>query len=212
MPDQHYGLPIVVCPSCSRASVRTRHPDIEFWRGIRRTRNAVGMVFLKTVFMLYSGIIFGLIAVESDDVFSPMGRLEVMAPLLNPDPFEAMEAAGVLILSMILVFIACSLIMHRRVLVPVSILLGIALVTIVADYGIGIVGRLLADMLGVSSRHSIPDTREMIGRFERFGLYAGVGMLGLLPAQIFKRLIQRSTTRRFRKLLKKRRKQREIYD
>lgn len=49
-PDPHYGLPVIVCPNCRLASVRTREPLITGWRYGRRLLGAVLLTAGHTAF------------------------------------------------------------------------------------------------------------------------------------------------------------------
>ncbi len=71
--DPHYGLPLVVCPTCTRACVRRRHPLQAGWRRVRATQNAIrhaGFLTIATSVFL-AGAIFG--AALTLDFFRAMG-------------------------------------------------------------------------------------------------------------------------------------------
>lgn len=71
--DPHYGLPLVVCPTCTRACVRRRHPLQAGWRRFRATLHAIrhaGFLTIATSGFL-TGAIFG--AALTLDFFRAMG-------------------------------------------------------------------------------------------------------------------------------------------
>lgn len=86
-PDPHYGLRVVVCPSCRLASVRTREPLIAGWRFARRLVGAalLSAAHLAVVPTLAFGVIWtgGLAETtwQHPDEFKPLrvGTLLIMA-------------------------------------------------------------------------------------------------------------------------------------
>ena len=45
--DPHYGLPLVICPRCSWASVRRKNPSTRMWHDILRHFTALGFLFAQ---------------------------------------------------------------------------------------------------------------------------------------------------------------------
>lgn len=71
--EPHYGLMLVVCPTCTRACVRRRHPLQAGWRRFRATLHAIrhaGFLTIATSGFL-AGAIFG--AALTLDFFRAMG-------------------------------------------------------------------------------------------------------------------------------------------
>ena len=64
--DMHYGLPLVICPGCSTAAIRRRHPLQRLWRSFIRTEKSLWMMFWHiVVLMALMGINIGAIAFVS---------------------------------------------------------------------------------------------------------------------------------------------------
>ncbi len=45
--DPHYGLPLVMCPYCSTAAVRRRHPTAQRWRELKRLSVPLSIIILQ---------------------------------------------------------------------------------------------------------------------------------------------------------------------
>lgn len=60
LPDPHYGLPVVVCPGCGRAVVRTKHPDRVFWRHKRLLLAGLWSVVWRLGLMVLAGLLMSL--------------------------------------------------------------------------------------------------------------------------------------------------------
>jgi len=57
VPDPHYGLPVVVCPSCGAPCVRVRHPDAEFFRWLRALRRGLGHLLALALMLALLAVI-----------------------------------------------------------------------------------------------------------------------------------------------------------
>ena len=209
--DVHYGLPIVVCPSCSAATVRTRHPDIEFWRGVRRFHWAMRNLLAKLALTVLAGLVFWLIVMASEDIFSP-GRFDLVYPYYSGDPGLAIGASVTMGVSVVLMMTVVLLYSHRSIFFAVGVLLLVSLFFVTIEYQIlwmnhamGLIGRFDPDI-------RLPRGYEVARRMERFGFLAGVSLLGIVPAFLLRGMIERGPARRFRKLIAKRRKMKRIHD
>lgn len=72
--DQHYGLPLVICPSCATAAVRRKHPLLARYRQARRAGLALfviafqlGLVALFTFVNTFAAIAIALILLDVPD-------------------------------------------------------------------------------------------------------------------------------------------------
>lgn len=212
MPDPHYGLPVVVCPGCSNTSVRTRHPDIEFWRRVRRVHFALRTVFAKVLLMTLLAAMFVFMTMISEDVFTPSGRFNLLHTLSDDDPLSAVLALLVLIGSVFFMACACLIVLHKRVYVGAAIFLAAAFLFVTSDFTLSWVQLMLEGMVNYHSNHRLPRSREFVPRLQRFGFLSAVSLLGMIPAIPFRKSIHNATARRFRRLLRKRRKQRGSND
>jgi len=95
IPDPHYGLAVVVCPSCLLATVRTRHPDIEFWRGFRRFHQSLRVVIAKVLLMALLAGVMTLLISAAGDIYTPFGRFDLMYPFRDGDPWTTIFGMGV---------------------------------------------------------------------------------------------------------------------
>lgn len=212
VPDPHYGLPIVVCPTCTIASVRTKHQDIEFWRGIRRIHSALRIVFAKSLLMLIWSGLMALLIVSAGDVFMPFGRFNPSFPFTSGDVWSVLSAAGILAGSMLLTIAASILIRHKPIYQSLLVFLVLTALFLTIDYSVSWSGIMLAKLGGFQQRHYLPTSSEMTRRFSQYGFLFAISILGLIPAIPLRKLIDHAPKRRFRRLLKKRRKQRTNND
>jgi len=212
VPDPHYNLPIVVCPSCMAACVRTKHLDIEYWRNERRFHQSIRMVIAKVLLMVLLAGLMTLLIMAAGDIFTPFGRFDLMYPFRDGDPWTTLFGIGVLVGSAALMMISSLLMTHKPMFYGVMALLGLTFVMLTGDFTIDWIGIKMAKIADFPQRHYLPSTTEMIGRFQRYGFLSGVSLAGMIPAFVFQGVIKRGAARRFRKLLRKRRKQRLIHD
>jgi len=160
---------------------------------------------------LLVGVMLVLISASSD-IFTPFGSFDPMYPFKDGDPWTAIFGMGVLVGSALVLTVAVLLMTHKPRIYAVVVLLGLTLVFVTGDFTISWIGIQLANIAEFRQRHSLPISSEMIRRFQLFGFLAGVSLLGLVPAYLLKGIIDRGSARRFRRLLRKRRKQRLIHD
>lgn len=212
VPDPHYGLPIVVCPGCSNTSVRTRHPDLEFWRGVRRVHFAFRTVFAKVLLMTFLSVILVFLTKVSEEVFTSFGRFHLLRTLSDDEPLSAVFACLILIASIFLMACASLIVLHKRVYVGAAIFIVVAFLFVTSDFALSWIQLMLEGMVNYHSNHRLPRSREFVPRLQRFGFLSAVSLLGMIPAIPFRKSIHNATARRFRRLLRKRRKQRGSND
>ncbi|MFK7759399.1 MAG: hypothetical protein AB8C13_05575 [Phycisphaerales bacterium] len=212
VPDQHYGLPIVVCPSCSWTVVRQRHPDIEFWRGFRRLHHAIRNLVIRVGITILAGLILAAMVMVSDDLFTPSGRFEPAHPFISGDFRTQLGVVLMFVLAVLLMTMTVLIYKHRSALFGIVLLTAITLFFITVDLRSLWTQQLLANVFGFELSVWIPEPNEIKLRMMRFGLFGAVSMLGLIPAAALGGVVKRSPQRQFRRVLKKRRKQRRTHD
>lgn len=212
VPDQHYGLPIVVCPGCSKATVRTRHPDIEYWRGVRRFQWAMRNLLAKLVLTVLAGLVFWALVMASEDIFTPGGGLDLVYPYYSGDPGLAIGASMMMGVSVVLMMILVLLYAHRSIFFAVCVFVLVSLFFVTIEYQALWANHALGLIAGFDPDIRLPRGYEIRQRFERFGFLGGVSLLGIVPAFLLRGISSRGDARRFRRLLRKRRKMKTIHD
>ncbi|MFG0313495.1 MAG: hypothetical protein ACF8LL_04840 [Phycisphaerales bacterium] len=89
VPDPHYGLGVIVCPGCDKAVVRTRHPDLVFWKRVRVVRKSLQRLALGLVFTaLAVGATIGMVFWMMPEITDRSGRYQ-LPDLASPEiPFQ----------------------------------------------------------------------------------------------------------------------------
>jgi hypothetical protein len=90
VPDPVYALPVVTCPRCAYACVRTKHPDLLFWRAFRRRARAARDLMSVAVLAIIAAVLTGFLAFLGTDIAQ------------GPAQFDPAEYAATLITSAIL--------------------------------------------------------------------------------------------------------------
>ncbi len=87
--DAHYGLGVIVCPGCEKAVVRTRHPDLLFWKRVRVVRKSLQRLALGLVFAgLSTGATIGMAFWMMPEITDRNGRYQ-MPDIASPEiPFQ----------------------------------------------------------------------------------------------------------------------------
>ncbi len=170
------------------------------------------MVIAKILLMILLAGLMTLLVFASEDILTPFGRIDVMYSFRIGDPWVMLFGIGVLAGSMAIVMVSVLLMSHKPMIYGVVVVFGLTLIFFTSDFTINWVGTQLARNGDFPARHSLPQTSEILGRFQRYGILAGVSLFGFIPAYMLKGVIARGDARRFRRLLRKRRKQRAIHD
>lgn len=207
-PDPHYGLPIVVCPRCAYACVRTKHPDIEFWRGFRRLQNSVRDLIVRLALIVGAALLFWMLVMVSDELYSPSGRFDPLFPFAIGDLDYLIGGVSVLGGAVFLTMVVSMLMSHRNALFGAMILIPLALFFITIDYTTTGAMHLIATIADFDFGGRMPRGSEMIDRFQRFGYFMSVSMIGVVPAIMLRKTINNTPRRRFRRVLKRKRIQR----
>ena len=212
VPDPHYGLPVVVCPSCSLATVRQRHPDIEFWRSFRRVHSAMRNLTVRLGLTIGGAALIALFVLLSNRMFNAEGQFSPEYPFTSSDPEMTMSALLILGSSTLLMMAVVMLYRHRSIFFGIILMLGLTLFILTIDYTFIWIEHAIADLFAFTSSERYPSNSEMTGRFMRFAMIGSCSLLGVIPAVLLGGIVNRSERRRFRRLLKKRRKQRRTHD
>jgi hypothetical protein len=156
-------------------------------------------------------MMFGM-TMACEDMFSPAGAFDPVYPFNSGDPFLALGAAMMLGGVGLLMMIMSMLYMHRTVFFGAVLFLLVSLFFVTIEYQVIWLDHAMAWIGKYTPNNRLPRTSEITLRMQRFGLLASVSLLGIVPALLLRGIINRSASRRFRRLLRKRRKQRMIHD
>ncbi|MGV6813618.1 MAG: hypothetical protein ACWA5W_01260 [Phycisphaerales bacterium] len=209
VPDEHYGLGVVVCPRCRLASVRTKHPDREFWRSYHRMRVTVGTVVGKALFTVLMGIFLWGMTQWATEVFADYrGRLDLIGPFGSVDVSTALGAWLIPLFALVIGALTRAIFGHWRAIWAGVFILVVGLFWLTAEYTFGALEIGLSKLARYHSQTVLPSHHDMIVLFKLYGLIAILVLLGLLPGMWLSAMIARSEHKRFRKLRKKLRKRR----
>lgn len=208
IPDPHYALPIVVCPRCEHASVRTRHPDIQYWRDFRRLHSSLRNLIVRLALIVGSALLFWMLVMVSDELYSPNGRFDPVYPFAIGDVDYLIGGVSVLGGSVFLMMVVSMLMSHRRVFFGALVLIVLSLFFITIDYMTTGAMHLIATIADFDFGVHMPSESEMIDRYQRFGYLVCVSMIGIIPAITLRKTINNTSRRRFRRVLKRKRTQR----
>ncbi len=208
--DPHYGLPIVVCPGCTTACVRTPHPDQQFWRSVRRFRQGLRQLFLAMLLTALSigaliGMSFSIMPIFTDR------RAMLLVPV-GPDPEDSttvLVAAAVVLLCGLAIRAVYA---HHRFWAAWLVLMVPTAFFISIDASIGRLLRQLADIIHSGTRIDVPANNEIARRYESLLLVTLVATGGMLAGSLLNRYIERGSGRRIVKIRRGLRKQRARQD
>ncbi len=196
----------MVCPGCALACVRTKHPDQQFWRDLRkliRSARLVAqkflMVFALTILSMYClGVTVN--AIEKSDPLT-QGLMVIPSPI-------AADVYGIIPTALILIFIGILMrfgFAHVRALYVSSILPLI----VSGVFGVYVIVQMLYMFIArVQEKNwnpDLPDSEIWIFLLAFFLVY-GMGALGTLAGSYLSPVIGKLEKRKFRRILKKARK------
>lgn len=93
--DPHLGLPIVVCPSCDVAHVRTKHPDAEFNRWAQQTVRGLACLLLRLSLLALASFGFGI----STLIFGYQIFLDTAPSSVKEDPSKTQVLIIIVVMS-----------------------------------------------------------------------------------------------------------------
>lgn len=146
------------------------------------------------------------------DVFMPFGNFDPLFAFRSGDPYAILSAVGILIGSVMLMMVASLIIRHKPLYQPLLLFALGTLFVLTIDYLFVSLIFLIAAIADFSPPSRFPPSGELSKRLSQFGFLIVISFIGLLPAYPLRRVIDHAPTRRFRRLLKKRRKQRNSDD
>lgn len=161
---------------------------------------------------ILAGVLFGIVVIASDDLLTPAGKLDPLSAFLIGDARAHMGMLLMLGLPILLMMIMAMLYRHRSIMFAVALLGCLVFYFITADLSFYWIKSVLALLFDFEIRSPVPQPSEIVLRIKRFGLLGALSMVGLIPAVLLGGIIDRSSGRRFRRLLTKRRKQRRTHD
>ena len=207
VPDAHYGLGVVVCPRCSLAAVRTKHPDLMFWRMYHRRRLAIGGVLGKTLLTVLMGIFLWGLTEWAVEVFADYrGRLDLIEPFGSVDVETALGGWLIPVFAIGIGATTRAIYLHWRAIWTGVFILAIGFAWLTIEYSSGMMMQALAKVFEFENNVVMPTKGDMILRFKLFGMIGVLVMIGLLPGTMFGTMITRGQEKRFRRLRKKLRK------
>ncbi len=207
VPDAHYGLGVVVCPRCSLASVRTRHPDRQFWRMYHRRRLTVGTVLGKTLLTVLMGIFLWGLAEWGVEVFADYrGRLDLIEPFGSVDVETALGAWLIPLFAMGIGAVSRAIYLHWRAIWAGVFILAFGFAWLSLEYVFGVLTGLMARLGGYSSDADALAFGEMIVHWKIYGILGVLVLIGLIPGRMLGTMMKRGQQKQFRRLRKKLRK------
>jgi len=202
VPDPHYGLGVVVCPSCEMACVRTRHPDIQFWRNFRRLHLSIRLLIFKVLLSIGLGaLVFGLV---------------MWAREFDSSSFQSIDPGrqfGAWATAILIPALACGsgcvirlVYRHHHAAVPLATLIVFGVFFTWIDYLFQGMAIMLSKIGGFDLNLNAWLIDDIILRGRLFAFVIGCAFFGFLPARFLSPFMSRSPLRKFRKLRRKRRK------
>jgi hypothetical protein len=169
-------------------------------------------LFLRFVLTIGASLLFWMLVTVSDDLFTPSGEFSPLYPFTIGDVDYLIGGVSVLVGSVILMMIVSMLYAHRSLVFGVAVLMTLALFFITIDFTITYVMHIIAWLANFDPPANLPRNREMISRFQRFGYLGAVSIIGIAPAFALRGTIRDTPRRRFRRVLRRKRKQRGSND
>ena len=205
-PDPHYGLGVVVCPRCTYAVVRTRHPDRVFWQSVRKTRNSLVRLFLTIVFTALSlsatiGMGFWLMP----EITSKAGKY--ISPDLSTPQFPAMVTI-VHVMVLMSGCVARVIYGHLRFFRVVGVYLALMLVFWNIDWLVSGLLEIINQVFQAQGDIDVPSKNEMIRRFLMMLIIVPIFIVGMGIGSFFNRLIDMGTNKRIVRIRRRLRKRR----
>lgn len=204
LPDPHYGLPVVVCPGCGRAVVRTKHPDRVFWRQVRRTLVSIRALLFALVFSVLS---IGALAASAK--WMTQWVTDQHGKLVLPTDTEPSERNAIIMLASLTIL--CGVVIravyaHQRLWAAALVLFVPAAVLLSIDWSVGWLLVYANRLIPTGYTPAVPDRFEIFRRYESFFVVACIAVVGMGVGGVLNRFIAKSTTKR---IVRRRRKLRK---
>jgi len=210
VPDPRYGLGVVICPRCTTASVRTRHPDRVYWQHIRRLRKSLQQLVLAIIFTaLATGATIGMALWLIPEITARPPQY-IPPDFTNPAiPFQIGIALFIVTLSGC---IARTIYAHMRFLSVIGMFVLLISVFLNIDWLISRLMFLTALLFNATPNFTIPNKDEIIRRHLAIVLLIPPFVLGMGIGVIFNSMIARGASKRVVRIRRKLRKRRSRLD
>lgn len=155
---------------------------------------------------------WGLVYWSADLYTDYRGNFHFIDPFVSGHFETTLGAWG---LPLAAIAIGCSIrlvFLHLRAWVPILMVLVLTAFFTTLDFTVGHLFNAIAQIGSFRSQIDIPSASEMILRGQFFAMLAGLAIIGLVPAVLLRRSVERSGAKRFRKIRKKLRKRRSHDD
>lgn len=162
--------------------------------------------------ILMSLLMWGLVYWSADLYTDYRGNFHFIDPFVSGHFETTLGAWG---LPLAAIAIGCSIrlvFLHLRAWVPILMVLVLTAFFTTLDFTVGHLANAMARIGSFPAQTTIPPTSEMILRGQFFAMIAGLAIVGLIPAALLRRSVERGSARRFRKIRKKLRKRRSHDD
>ena len=194
VPDPHYGLGVIVCPRCTHAVVRVRHPDRVFWQQVRRLRKGLFQLWLANIFTaLATGATIGMALWVLPQLTDRTGRYKP-PDLTDPSvPAQIIVAVIMLLLCGIIARVVYAHLRFRSALGLFVVLIG------VFCFIDAIIGRLILFTLALGDALEdigMPTELELRRRAMLLLLVMPIFIVGMLAGGQLSRLIERGSGKR----------------
>ncbi len=153
-----------------------------------------------------------MLVTVSEELFSPRSGFDPLHPFTIGDVDYLIGGVSVLVGAVILTMIVSMLFAHRALLFGAVVLMVLALFFISIDYNFAVAMHLVAWIADFDPPGTLPRGQEMVGRFQRFGYLGVVSLIGIAPALALRGTIRDTPRRRFRRVLRRKRRQRGSND
>ncbi len=179
IPDSIYALPIVTCPRCAHTCVRTKHPDLIFWRGFRRSLGAIRRIIAVSGIVLFITLLTVGIAFLGSDIAMGPARFD-------PTEYTATLITTAILAAFLLFFTAAlrTLCAHTTLWRTILVLSLIAALGTYVDLAFRFPYTLLDALTGSDiARRIDPIDPENIG-LRVFGLVGSIGIITITTALV----------------------------
>tara|TARA_R110002072_G_scaffold42064_10_gene117977 strand:- start:131934 stop:132602 length:669 start_codon:yes stop_codon:yes gene_type:complete len=209
VPDQHYALPIVVCPNCSTACVRTKHPDQEFWRGVRSLIRSLRVLIVQLILIALLPLLMLLSIGTAINMMeaSPLrtSGLIKMPSIIASDPYGVSTACVLAILCVCIIRLSLH---HLRAWAALGVLWGAVGLWTIGFLSPTLFKITLESIFGYELTTARWNPQDIKTASLGFALIFAVSLLGLVPGAYYYSSATRGPQARYRKIRRRIRRRR----
>ena len=209
VPDQHYALPIVVCPGCSTACVRTKHPDQEFWRELRSLIRSLRVLILKLILIALLPLLVLLSIGTAINMIegSPLrtNGLIKMPSIIASDPYGISTASLLAILCVCVIRLSLH---HLRAWAALGVLWGAVGLWTIGFLSPTLFRITLESIFGYELTTARWNAQDIKTASLGFALIFALSLLGLVPGAYYHPSATRGPQTRYRKIRRRLRRRR----